>query len=198
MDAEALKFRVNVARYLSEIHSSVSEIENSIDELDCCILSNFEKLASLVADVQTISSSYYLKSYLEPYTHEFSDIAQAVDTLSAKRHGALIIVERSNPIEALINNGIQINAKVSQQLLEAIFYPGNPLHDGGTVILQDRILSAGNILPISNKPAKRKIGTRHRAAIGITEHTDALALIVSEETGRISFAYGGDLYVVKT
>ncbi|EIJ78429.1 hypothetical protein PB1_12754 [Bacillus methanolicus PB1] len=193
------QFIADLTKYIFEIKEDLTKIEENLNDTDCCILSNFEHLARLVTDIQTIASSYYLKSYLAPYTDEYIAISLAAQKLSEKRHGALIVVERTVPVAPLINNGIPIDAKISQPLLETIFYPGNPMHDGGTVIQNNSIISAGNILPLSNQSYQgRKLGTRHRAALGLSEQTDALILVVSEETGRISFAFEGALYVVKT
>jgi diadenylate cyclase len=196
---DADQFIDDLTRYIFEIKKDLAKIEANLNDTDCCILSNFEHLARLVTDIQTIASSYYLKSYLAPFTDEYIAISLAAHKLSEKRHGALIVVERTVPVAPHINNGIPIDAKISQPLLETIFYPGNPMHDGGTVIQNNSIISAGNILPLSNQSYQgRKLGTRHRAALGLSEQTDALTLVVSEETGRISFAFEGTLYVVKT
>lgn len=101
-------------------------------------------------------------------------------------------------VTPFIHNGIQIDARVSQALIETIFYPGGPVHDGGTLIRGDIIISAGNILPLTNREVNgRVLGTRHRAALGLSELTDAVILVVSEESGRISFAYKGELFVVR-
>lgn len=192
------QFKHDINNYLLRINDEVLTITSNLVDSDCCILTEFEHLYQLTSSVQKIAASYYLKKFLSPYTNEYITISLAAQALSEKRHGALIIVQRENPLDDIIHNGVQINGKVSHTLIETIFYPGNPLHDGGALINKDTVVSAGNVLPLSSKyNLNRKIGTRHRAAIGLTERTDALVVVVSEETGRISFAINGELYIVQ-
>ena len=122
----------------------------------------------------------------------------AAQHLSEKKHGALIAVERKDNLDHYIHNGTIIDATISHTLLETVFYPGNPLHDGGVVVKKENIHSAGNIFPLTDITIQNKNhGTRHRAAIGLSERTDAVVIVISEETGRISFAINGNLYVVR-
>jgi diadenylate cyclase len=196
---EQKRFQQDVKLMLSTIQEKTNSIQETISEEDCCILSEFDLLLKLVSDAQSVASSYYLESYLSPYTTEYNQIAKASSKLSEKRHGALIVVERKQPLVDILHNGVLIGAKFSQTLLETIFYPGNPLHDGAVLIQNDFIHSAGNILPVSNQTFQsKKLGTRHRAALGLSEMTDAIMIVVSEETGRITFAINGNLHVVKT
>ena len=119
---------------------------------------------------------------------------RALARLSSENVGALIVFQRESPLKDVVERGIKLDALVNSFLLEAIFYPGNPLHDGAVVIEGDRILAASCLLPLSqNQDISKRLGSRHRAALGITEETDALSLVVSEETGRISAALGGRL-----
>ena len=114
--------------------------------------------------------------------------------LSNARTGALIAVQRDNDLGAFIEGGTKIDAPVSVDLLCTIFYNGTPLHDGAVIIQGDRIAAAGSLLPLSDDPQKTVgLGTRHRAAIGLTEETDAFVIVVSEETGRISYSAEGKL-----
>lgn len=108
----------------------------------------------------------------------------------------LIIIEREKSLEAYIQSGIEIQAHLTVPLLESIFYPGNSLHDGAVLVKNNHIISAANILPLSQQAltSNRKLGTRHRAAIGLSEVSDALIFVVSEETGITSFALDGTLY----
>lgn len=124
-----------------------------------------------------------------------SEVIKAVKNLSARRIGALIVFQRQIGIRALISNGEIINAEVSSALIESIFHPGTPLHDGGIAIdNEDRIAAAHIIFPLSQSSSVSKsLGTRHRAAVGITEETDVVAVVVSEETGGISLACRGAL-----
>ncbi|UII54370.1 sporulation-specific diadenylate cyclase CdaS [Cytobacillus spongiae] len=196
---EDSQYRNDIQMYLEKIQDRTDLICSTLAESSCCILTDFEQLHSLVSEAQGLASSYYLQSFLSPYTKEFSNISLAAHRLSESRHGALMVVERKQPLDDWIHNGFSINAKISHTLLETIFYPGNPMHDGGTLIRKDTIVSAGNILPLTEKKVEGiKLGTRHRAAIGLTEQTDAIVIVVSEETGRITFAVDGKLYVVKT
>lgn len=127
----------------------------------------------------------------EPF---FDALIDTVETLSNKRHGALIALEQSVGLADYIDTGVEIDATYSSTLIESIFHPNTPLHDGGLFISKSRIVAAGCLFPISQKElTDRTIGLRHRAGIGLSEETDAIALIVSEETGKISIAYEGNL-----
>ncbi|GLB59448.1 sporulation-specific diadenylate cyclase CdaS [Cytobacillus sp. NCCP-133] len=193
------QYRNDLNRYISSIDEQLHSLSKTLEDFNCCILSDFEKLQKMVTEAQNIASTYYLQSYLSPYTKVYSSLSLAAQHLSEKRHGGLVVVERRQPLEDYLHNGTPIGAKVSHTLLETIFYPGNPLHDGGTLIKEDMIISAGNILPLARKSIEgKKLGTRHRAALGITEKSDAVVIVVSEETGRISFAVEGQLYTVRT
>jgi diadenylate cyclase len=119
---------------------------------------------------------------------------QAVQLLSKRKIGALIAIEREIGTRALQDSGTRVNSVVSSELLATIFFPHTPLHDGGVIISGDRICAAGCLFPLSQKEElSKQLGTRHRAAIGITEETDAIVVVVSEETGSISIAYNGRL-----
>ena len=122
------------------------------------------------------------------------EIMSSVEYLKKARIGALIVIERDVSLNDYIGRSKKIYADISAELLISIFFPRNPLHDGGVIIQGDRITSASAVFPvsISNKINKR-LGTRHRAALGISEETDAIALVVSEETGRVSIAINGVL-----
>ncbi len=121
-----------------------------------------------------------------------SQVARASRLLSEAHHGAIIALERNTGLQAYIDTGIAINAQVSSDLLLTIFYPNTALHDGAVIVREDRIVAAGVVLPLSNlKFSDPHLGTRHRAAMGIAEQTDALAVIVSEQTGIISLAHNG-------
>ena len=123
-----------------------------------------------------------------------SEIQMAVELLSQQQIGALIVLERDIGLRTFIESGVRLDALVSRDLLLSIFQPGPPLHDGAVILQKDRVAAAACFLPLTTQPSfARKLGTRHRAAIGITEETDCLALVVSEETGRISVASFGEL-----
>jgi diadenylate cyclase len=119
-------------------------------------------------------------------------LAHTAATLSAQRIGALIVVERETGIEDAAESGVMLHADLSAELLQSIFTPHTDLHDGAVIIRGDRILAAGVVLPLSETSVQReRYGTRHRAAIGISEQTDAVALVVSEETGHMSLIERG-------
>ncbi|MBQ4450999.1 MAG: diadenylate cyclase CdaA [Clostridia bacterium] len=121
-----------------------------------------------------------------------SELVTAITDMARKRIGALIVVERKTGLREFADTGTMINADITAPLVENIFEPNTPLHDGAMIIREGRILAAACILQLSNDPdISRELGTRHRAAIGITETTDAVALVVSEETGVISIAREG-------
>ena len=123
-----------------------------------------------------------------------AEIVRAMSNMARKKIGALIVIERHTGLGDVIESGTRVDAQISQPLIENIFEPNTPLHDGAMVIRNRRIEAAACILPLSGDPTiSRDLGTRHRAAIGITETTDAVSLIVSEETGIISMAREGRL-----
>ncbi|TVQ98258.1 MAG: TIGR00159 family protein [Desulfovibrionales bacterium] len=123
-----------------------------------------------------------------------NEVAFAVLNMAKSRIGALIVFERGVPLGDIIARGVEIKADLSRELLVTIFYPNTPLHDGAVVVRGGRIEAAGCILPLSSGvDHSAKLGTRHRAAIGVSEETDAVALVVSEERGVISIARGGTL-----
>jgi len=118
----------------------------------------------------------------------------AATTLSAKRTGALIVVERSIGLRNYIESGIPLDARVTYDLLVSIFQPTSPLHDGAVIIQGDRVAAAACFLPLTINPRlSRDLGSRHRAALGVTEENDAVAVVVSEETGVISLVINGDI-----
>ena len=118
-------------------------------------------------------------------------IARAAQQLAERRFGALLIMERSTPLGEYASKGVGVDAMISSELLLNIFWPNSPLHDGAVIIHGDRVVAAGVVLPLSQSPTVEHMGTRHRAAVGITEISDAIAVVVSEETGAISLANAG-------
>ena len=124
----------------------------------------------------------------------FEEIVLAATTLASKKIGALIVVERDIGLKNYAESGIALDAVPTYDLLVTIFSPNTPLHDGAVIVQPNRIIAAGCFLPLTLEPhLSKELGTRHRAAIGITEETDAVAVIVSEETGIISAAIGGKI-----
>ena len=121
-------------------------------------------------------------------------IVRAVEYFAGRREGAIIVIERQTALQDIAETGTIIDAKLSEDLLENLFYKGSPLHDGAVILRSERILAAGCVLPLTqNQNLSKELGTRHRAGIGISEVSDAMAIIVSEETGIISVASDGRL-----
>ncbi|MAG32608.1 MAG: TIGR00159 family protein [Deltaproteobacteria bacterium] len=122
------------------------------------------------------------------------EIVRAAGELSQKRYGALIVLERESNLGDLIEAGVPVDAQLSKDLLTSIFQPSSPMHDGAVIIQEGRVSSAGGILPLTLRTdLPDGLGTRHRAAFGITEETDALVVVVSEETANISIVLGGEM-----
>lgn len=123
------------------------------------------------------------------------EITQAMDSLRKSRIGALIVIERDVSLSDYISRAKNVYADLSNELLVSLFFPNNPMHDGGVIIQGNRVSCAGAIFPTSgNLKMNKRLGTRHRAALGIAEETDCIALVVSEETGRLSIAVKGELF----
>jgi diadenylate cyclase len=126
----------------------------------------------------------------EPY----DDVVLALTHLAQAKIGALIVVEQETGLRTFVESGVALDARLSYDLLMAIFHPGGPLHDGAVIVQQDKIAAAACFLPLTTNPAlASQLGTRHRAALGVTEESDAIAFVVSEETGRISVASAGTI-----
>lgn len=126
-------------------------------------------------------------------TYAADEIARAVQNMAKKRVGALIALQRTNTLSNIVESGIAIDSRLSHQLIENIFVPNTPLHDGAMIVHHDRIVAAGCFLPLADTALASDLGTRHRAAVGMSETTDAMVIVVSEETGIISIAEGGKL-----
>ncbi len=123
-----------------------------------------------------------------------NDVVRAARILSLRKIGALIVLERLTGLADFIETGIKVDAVVTVQLLINLFFPNTPLHDGAVILRGNRVMAAGCLLPLSEHPTlSRTLGTRHRAGLGISEQTDAVAVVVSEETGTISLARDGEL-----
>jgi diadenylate cyclase len=130
----------------------------------------------------------------KPRSVALGEVISAVASMSKRKIGALIAIEREVGLRQVIEGGTLLRAEVTSELLGSIFYPNTPLHDGGVVIRTNRVAAAGCLFPLSENPKLQKeLGTRHRAAVGLTEETDAVTVVVSEETGKVSVAVKGDL-----
>jgi diadenylate cyclase len=140
-----------------------------------------------------ISRSFFIPA--EAYNSQFiSEIITAAENLSNSKTGALLVIEGETGLNDIIDTGTEIDSQIKSTLLENIFFPKSPLHDGATIIRDDRIIAAGCLLPLSNdRSVSRDLGTRHRAALGMSSNSDALIIVVSEETGVISVAHNNEL-----
>lgn len=152
------------------------------------IRSGFEKIGrSRITDMFDVDDTMLVK-------HSISEIVKATEILSLKKIGALIVLEQDTKLADILREGIPLNARVSAELLQNIFTPRTPLHDGAVVIDKNEILAAKCILPLAaENSVEKSLGTRHRAAVGISEVSDAIVIVVSEETGIISVASSGKL-----
>jgi diadenylate cyclase len=144
----------------------------------------------------------FMPSSVKPADQALDDTIRAVVSaaarLSARKHGALIVMQRLDHLDDFIHTGVQLNAKITPELLLQIFYPNTPLHDGGVIVVDSQVAAASCVLPLSasgilNRTPERQMGLRHRASLGISEVSDAIAVVVSEESGAISIAHSGRL-----
>ncbi len=126
--------------------------------------------------------------------HMIDEVVRAAASLAGQRIGAIVALERTTRLTDYIEGGVAVDGVVSRRLLESVFHPRTPLHDGAAILSEGRLAAASCVLPVSLNPdLGSELGTRHRAAIGLTEETDAVAVVVSEETGAISLAVGGEI-----
>jgi diadenylate cyclase len=149
------------------------------------------------ADIRRVLSRVGRKAFLPAYASEpliLEEISEAMESLSGQRFGGIIVLERTVGLSDYLEGAVKLDALVTKELLISLFWPHNPTHDGAVIIQGDRIIAAGVLLPLSaNSDLDPSLGTRHRAALGLSELTDALVLVVSETTGQISLAQGGRL-----
>lgn len=136
----------------------------------------------------------WLRLHPRARTRHLEAVLNAAEVLAAKRCGALIVFSRNIGLNTIVETGTRLNAELSSGLLLSLFAPNTPLHDGAVIIHEDRVLAAGCFLPLSEQPdIRRDYGSRHRAALGLAEETDALILVVSEESGSLSLAYDANM-----
>ncbi len=141
----------------------------------------------------------FLKSEVIENTTDIESIMKACSNMASTKTGALIVLERNNNLNFLLSSGDEMNIKVTQPIIESIFFKNSPLHDGAIIINDNTVKATRIVLPVNNeKTIPKRFGLRHRAAIGITEKTDAVALAVSEETGHISYFKDGEFVIYST
>ena len=156
----------------------------------------------LVKAITSVLGLVTLGTIVDEVQHRLSDdereramdeLVESITTMSKDKTGALITFERRQSLQDFINTGVKVSASIKAELLTTIFYEGTPLHDGATIIKNDMIVASACFYPPTNKEIPSQYGARHRAAIGISEITDSLTVVVSEETGNVSFAANGEL-----
>ncbi len=158
------------------------------------VLFQSEIRAALTHIGKTLRNPMSLRERTTANQGNFDEIVLAATTLASRKVGALVVFEREVGMQNLIDAGVRLDAAMTYDLLVTIFDPHTPLHDGAVIVRNDRIAAAGCFLPLTLNPRlSKELGTRHRAAIGITEDGDAVAVVVSEETGTISFVSGGQI-----
>jgi diadenylate cyclase len=129
-----------------------------------------------------------------PYDQLIDTVGRTALELASRKHGALIVFERETGLQSYVDSGVRLDAVPSVELLEGVFFPNAPLHDGAVILRESRVVAAGCTLPLSETRLSGEMGLRHRAGLGVTEGTDAVSLMVSEETGTIAVAADGRLY----
>jgi diadenylate cyclase len=187
--------KVELKEKMLNISSMIEGMVAGIDAENTCMLNEFQQIKEKFVEAESLAATFYLNCYLSDYTDKYADISTAVRHMAQRRNGALIVIEREQDISSIITPGVNLDAELTYSLLETIFIPGGPLHDGAVFIQHNKIRSAANVLPLTSMATgEKKLGTRHRAALGLSELSDALVIIVSEETGRSSFAVSGSMY----
>jgi diadenylate cyclase len=144
----------------------------------------------------SIGRTRYFRQFLrgDSFYGVLGEIVRAAETLAQRRHGGLIVIERNVGLRNFVDTGTRIDARVTAELLVTLFSPGSPLHDGAVILHEDTVIAASCILPLSTNPnTSIALGTRHRAALGLSEECDAAVIVVSEQTGSISVAFRGEM-----
>ncbi len=188
----ALLFFASFLSGVFHLNTLKTVIDSTISFLPIAVIVLFQyEIRKILARMGTYS---FIKNHESIEEHIIEQILKAANMLSKERKGGLIVIERGQGLGQYIETGIQIDAKISFDLIVNIFEPKTALHDGAIIISKGRIAAASCLLPLSSNPhLPPHFGTRHRAGIGITEETDAIAIIISEETGKISFAKNGTI-----
>jgi len=191
-----------IKEQLDDLKSSVAKLHNDITSLkQCSRLSNLlQKMYEIREGLDQLEQGLlqtHLKCCISPNIKVPGQVALALSKLSEKRHGAIIVMEHENNVDEHIQGGVIVEAAVGAPILENIFYPGSPLHDGAVVIRDSNIRKASVLLPLAPHTSELEalgLGSRHRAALGLSQVSDALIIVVSEDKGWISMALQGQLY----
>ncbi len=191
-----------IKEQLDDLKSRVAKLHNDITCLkQCSGLSNLlQKMYEIREGLDQLEQGLlhtHLKCCISPNIKVPEEVALALSKLSEKRHGAIIVMEHENNLDEHLQGGVIIEAVVSAPILENIFYPGSPLHDGAVIIRDSNIRKVSVLLPLAPHTSELEalgLGSRHRAALGLSQVSDALIIVVSEEKGWISIALQGQLY----
>ena len=201
-DKHILSEEETIKKELDDLRSRVTNLHNLLPCLkQCSHLSNLlQKVYEIREGLNQLEQGLlhtHLKCCISPSLKVPGEVVISVSKLSAERHGAIIVIEQEDNLDAYLEGGVTINAPISAPILENIFFPGSPLHDGAVIIRDAHILKASCILPIAAKVPELEtlnLGTRHTAAISLSRVSDALVIVVSEEKGWISLALQGQFY----
>ncbi|GIO29173.1 MULTISPECIES: diadenylate cyclase [Paenibacillus] len=184
-----------------QLHHIAGMLQDSISAFgqnDIRILNDLEEISKEFAELETLVSTYFLNCLLSEYTSSSSELSRAVHRMSLKGQEALIVLEKSDPVAPYIKGGTAINAQISSPLLESIFHPGSRLQSGAVLIQADKVVSAGNMLPVTEQIFwDRLFDINEASAVGLSERCDALILLVSGK-GATSFCLDGNIYPFST
>lgn len=191
-----------IKEQLEELKSRVTQLQSDIKCLEQCphlsqLLQKMYEIREGLNQLEQELLQSHLKCCISPNIKVPGEVAISVSKLSEKRHGAIIVMEHEDNLDKYLQGGVIINAAVGAPILENIFYPGSPLHDGAVIIRNSNIRKASVLLPLAphtSELAALGLGSRHRAALGLSQVSDALVIVISEEKGWISLALRGQLY----
>ena len=191
-----------IKEQLEDLKSRVTQLHDGIPRLKRCsrlsdLLQKMYEIRLGLNQLEQDLLQTHLKCCISPNIKVSGEVILALSRLSEKRHGVIIVMENEDNLDEHLQGGVMINATVSAPLLESIFYPGSPLHDGAAIIRDSKIRKVNVILPLAPHTSELEalgLGSRHRAALGLSQVSDALLIVVSEEKGWISMALQGQLY----
>lgn len=184
--------------YLVTRHMGINTLtwilENFLSSIVLVVIIIFQRDIRLALTYMGSRKGFFFASRHKANAEVREKIADAAQYMAQRKIGAIIVIEGSVPLNDVAQGGVRLDAEITRELLVSIFWPGGPLHDGAVVVRGNRIASAGCILPLTTLvQGKQDYGTRHRAALGVTEETDSVTVVVSEERGAVSIAVGGKL-----
>lgn len=193
-NSDLSELRNQTVQKLTNIEKKVSENITKLDEHDIHIIDRVQKISRELLEIEMTASTYLLNRLLSKYTKSNNELSLAIHKLSSHRQGALMVIEANDPVSPLIKEGVPINAVITSQLLESIFHPGSALRNGAVLIVDDFIVSASNILPLTDKIFwDRAADIRELSAIGLSEISDALIILITDN-GSTYFSLEGNLF----